>query len=121
VRATYVLRNARNSQTLATHVGRASDPWSRLVGLLTRARVAPNEGLWIGGCSAVHTLGMRASIDLFFLDGAGSVMKIECGVTPNRLAVACRGAATVVELGAASAPRDVCIGDRLELEASAQS
>lgn len=88
------------------------------MGLLTRAQVAPNEGLWIGGCSAVHTVGMRASIDLFFLDDAGSVMKFEHGVAPNRLAVTCHGAATVVELGAAAAPRDIRIGDRLELEAS---
>jgi uncharacterized membrane protein (UPF0127 family) len=73
--------------------------------------------LWIDGCSAVHTLGMRATIDLYFLDRDRRVLKIAPGVPPNRLAVTCRRAVTVVELGAfAHAARAVAVGDRLALE-----
>ncbi|MBD5655770.1 MAG: DUF192 domain-containing protein [Candidatus Eremiobacteraeota bacterium] len=112
----FALRNARSGATIAS-VRRAADPWTRGVGLLRRKRVAADEGLWIGGCGAVHTLGMRATIDLFFLDGDDRVLKIACHVPPNRLAVSCRHAVTVVELGAdPNVERDVVVGDRLLLE-----
>jgi uncharacterized membrane protein (UPF0127 family) len=113
----FVLRNATNGKVLATRVNRATNPWSRGVGLLPRASVASDEGLWIARCNAVHTVGMRATIDLFFLDKQDRVLKIASAVGPNRLAVSCRGAATVVELGAApEIGRDVLVGDRLALE-----
>lgn len=112
-----VLRNATNGRVLATKVARATDPITRGVGLLSRAAVAPDEGLWIDGCSAVHTIGMRATIDLYFLDKEKRVLRIAHGVKPYRLAVACRNAVSVVELGAApEVGRDVLVGDRLVLE-----
>ena len=79
--------------------------------------MSPDEGLWIDGCSAVHTIGMRATIDLYFLDKEKRVLRIAHGVKPYRLAVACRDAVSVVELGAApEMGRDVLVGDRLVLE-----
>lgn len=114
---TYVLRNTTNGSVLARRVARADNAISRGIGLLTRAAVARDEGLWIAGCSAVHTLGMRATIDLYFLDKGNAVLKIVKAVRPNRLMVACRRAAAVVELGTApDAARSVSVGDRLLLE-----
>ncbi len=111
------LLNATNGAVLATDVERATNAWTRGVGLLPRKTVAPHEGLWIGGCSAVHTIGMRATIDLYFLDRDDRVLKIASSVPPNRLAVTCRNAVTVVELGAGlEMARDVLVGDRLTLE-----
>jgi len=111
------LRNITNGAILATEVDRASNAWTRGVGLLPRHRVAAHEGIWIGGCSAVHTIGMRATIDLYFLDKDDRVLKIASAVPPNRLAVTCRNAVTVVELGASNElARDVLVGDRLALE-----
>jgi hypothetical protein len=113
----FSLRNTSNGKVLATRVNRASDPWTRGVGLLPRATVAADEGLWIAHCSAVHTMGMRATIDLYFLDKDNRVLKIANAVAPNRLSVSCRHAATVVELGASpELGRDVLVGDRLTLE-----
>jgi len=111
---TFVLRNERSGAFLAT-VQRASDPLTRGIGLLRRKSVGAEEGLWIGGCGAVHTIGMRATIDLFFLDRENRVLKIAPAIAPNRLSVSCRRAVTVVELGAAET-RDVAVGDRLTLE-----
>ncbi|GAC1307650.1 MAG: hypothetical protein NVSMB19_20510 [Vulcanimicrobiaceae bacterium] len=111
------LRNATNGAVLATDVERATNAWTRGVGLLPRNAVQPHEGLWIGSCSAVHTIGMRATLDLFFLDKDDRVLKIASAVPPNRLAVTCRNAVTVVELGASQElARDVLVGDRLALE-----
>ena len=113
----HVLRNATNGKILATRVARAGNPWSRGLGLLPRASVASDEGLWIDRCAAVHTMGMRATLDLYFLDKEQRVLKIVSAVPPNRLAVTARSAVTVVELGAApELGRDVLVGDRLVLE-----
>jgi uncharacterized membrane protein (UPF0127 family) len=113
----YGLRNASNGKVLATHVGRALNPWERGIGLLLRKNVEPGEGLWIDHCSAIHTMMMRASIDVFFLDKDGRVLRILVAVEPNRLALVCRDAVAVVELGAqGSVARDVLVGDRLILE-----
>jgi uncharacterized membrane protein (UPF0127 family) len=112
-----LLRNVSNGSVLATDVSRATNAWSRGIGLLGHATVAPHVGLWIDGCSAVHTIGMRATIDLFFLDRDMRILKISSAVRPNRLAVTCRNAVCIVELGTGGeVPRDVLVGDRLALE-----
>jgi uncharacterized membrane protein (UPF0127 family) len=111
------LRNASNGALIAGRLMRASNAWERGIGLLLRSSIAPDEGLWIDHCSAIHTMMMRAPIDVFFLDRDGRVLRIANAVAPNRLALACRDAATVVELGAhRTGARDVLVGDRLVLE-----
>lgn len=113
------LLNERDGGIVARHVARAERPWARLIGLLSRAEVAADEGLWFANCAAVHTIGMRATIDLYFLDEADRVVKIERRIRPGRLAITCSGARTVVELGAAVDDRNVAIGDRLVLREEA--
>ncbi len=110
------LRNERSGEVLAPRLARASNVLARLVGLLRKAEVGADEGLWIDRCNAVHTLGMRATLDLYFLDADDRVLKIATAVAPGRLAETCLAASTVVELGNASAARDVAIGDRFVLE-----
>jgi uncharacterized membrane protein (UPF0127 family) len=112
-----VLRNLTSGALVADNVARANNPLTRAIGLLGRGRLSPNEGLWIEGCSAVHTVGMRAVIDLYFLDRDQRVVRIVSGVRPYRLAIACRGAASVIELGAHQG-RAVAVGDHLALEAA---
>jgi uncharacterized membrane protein (UPF0127 family) len=111
-----VLRNATNGSVLASRVKRAANFLTRGIGLLPRASVDDDEGLWIDGCSAVHTVGMRATIDLFFLDPAGRILKIVNGARPNRLVISCPRSVAVVELGSGERARDVLVGDRLVLE-----
>jgi uncharacterized membrane protein (UPF0127 family) len=113
----HVLRNLTNGKVVATRVGRASNPWTRGVGLLGRARLSPDEGLWIEHCSAVHTMFMRAIIDLYFLDKDGKVLRMVHAAKPYRLLFSCRESESVVELGTSpETGRDVLVGDRLILE-----
>jgi uncharacterized membrane protein (UPF0127 family) len=114
VRAAVV--NAANGTVVATRVQRATNPLTRGLGLLPKASVAHDEGLWIERCSAVHTIGMRASIDLFFLDTDGIVLRIVLAAKPFRAVIACRRASSVLELGARASGRDVSVGDRLVLQ-----
>lgn len=91
---------------------------ARYVGLLPRATVAPDEGLWFEGAHAVHTLGMRARVDLVFVDDEGRVVRCEAGVRPWRPSVSCAGAAGVVEMGAGFlSTAELRVGDVLGLEA----
>jgi hypothetical protein len=110
------LRNARTGRTIATRIERLSSFSQRAVGLLARASVEPDEGVWITPCSAIHTLGMRVTIDVIFVDAEGTVLDVVGNVRPNRLLVTRRGARAVVELGSGALDvHDLLPGDRLEL------
>ena len=111
------LRNLRTGVVVAGRVDMAMNFVTRALGLLPRKRVEPDEGLWIRGCSSVHTMGMRATIDLYFLDTEDRVLRIVRGARPNRPCFACHKAKSIVELGwAGEVARDVAVGDRLALE-----
>lgn len=111
-----VLKNATTGQVIAAHVRFADSWWERIAGFIPKQIVEPDEGLWFRNCWAIHTVGMRALIDVIFLDGEGCVVRTDREVRLNRPVVACPGARSVVELGAGALEgRDLLVGDRLEL------
>ncbi|HET7815130.1 MAG TPA: DUF192 domain-containing protein [Candidatus Baltobacteraceae bacterium] len=112
-----VLRNATTSQVIAERVRYADSWWDRLAGFIPRGAVDPDEGLWFRDCWAIHTLGMRAQIDVIFLDADNRVVKTQRSVPLHHPFISCIGARAVVELGAGALDgRDVLAGDRLVLE-----
>jgi len=114
-----LLRNRSTGGVLAGRVRFARGFFERYVGLLPRARVAPDEGLWFEGAHAVHTLGMRAVVDVVFVDGDGRVLRCQPAVRPWRAHVSCAGAAGVVEMGAGFlSAAQLNVGDVLALESS---
>ena len=111
-----MLKNTSTGSIVATRVDRAVSFLQRAVGLLARPQVRPDEGLWIERCNAIHTIGMRSSIDVIFVDEVGRVMRVIPRVEPFKLALTCRKAKAVIELGAGTLEdHDVLVGDRLEL------
>lgn len=70
---------------------------SRLRGLLGKKQLSGTDGLLLKRCSAVHTIGMRYSLDLVFMDREGKVLKCAEGVKPFRMATA-KGAYYTLEL-----------------------
>lgn len=111
-----ILKNVSTGSILATRVDRASSFLDRAVGLLARPRIRPDEGLWIERCTGIHTMGMRAPIDVIFVDAAGCIMRVIPSVPPLRLAVTCWKANAVIELGLGTIDaHDLLLGDRLEL------
>jgi uncharacterized protein len=112
-----VLKNATTGEIIAENVRYADSWWDRLAGFIPKEIVAPDEGLWFRDCWAIHTMCMRAHIDVIFLDDKGRVVRADREVQLNRPVIACRGARSVVELGAGALEgRDLLVGDRLELE-----
>ncbi|MFN2529577.1 MAG: DUF192 domain-containing protein [Candidatus Baltobacteraceae bacterium] len=107
--------NKTSGRLLATSVQRAESAWMRAAGFIGRAEIAPQEGLWFDRCRAIHTLGVRAPLDVLFLDDRGRVLEIAV-VPPAKIAVINPHAATVVEFGHGAICEDnVVLGDQIEL------
>jgi uncharacterized membrane protein (UPF0127 family) len=110
------LRNSTTGTIIATRVERLTGFVQRAIGLLARSSLQRDEGAWLVKCRAIHTLGMRAAIDVLFVDDDGCVLRMCRDVRPNCLMVSCRRAKSVVELGGGALGQiDVMLGDRLEL------
>lgn len=94
--------------------------WLRLRGLIGRRQPRSEEAWWIADCRSIHTMWMRYSIDVVFLDATGTVVATRCALKPWRVATS-RSARTVVEVrsGAIEAHR-ILIGQRLEIRACAR-
>ena len=85
-------------------------------GLLGRASLDPDEGIWIEPASSIHMWFMRFPIDVVYAARDGLVLKVVHGIKPWRMS-ACRGAHAALELAAGAAERcGVRPGDYLTLE-----
>ncbi|HET7572265.1 MAG TPA: DUF192 domain-containing protein [Gaiellaceae bacterium] len=91
----------------------ATNPWTRLRGLLGRASLAADEGMLFRPAGSIHTAFMRFPIDVVFCDRDLVVLKVVPALPPWRTARA-RGAKVVVEL-AAGAAAGLAPGTRLAL------
>lgn len=96
-------------------VVRAAGIADRLRGLLLTKR-PPVLGLWLPGCRAIHTFGMRYPIDVLFVTRGLRVMSLRERVRPWRAAF-CARASDAIELAAGTAARcGIVPGTLLALE-----
>ena len=94
----------------------ATTCWSRLVGLLGRARLEPGTGLLIVPSSGVHTWGMRFPIDVVALDRNLRVLGIWKRVGGFRIAALSWKTHAVLELPAGAIQQgNVAVNDQLAL------
>jgi uncharacterized membrane protein (UPF0127 family) len=91
--------NSRNGHTVATTLLTAFDSATRRTGLLRHDSLPEGSALIIAPSNAVHTIGMRFSIDIAFVRRDGSIVKMYKALRPWRMAAAFRAFA-VVELAA---------------------
>ena len=92
--------NLSRQTRLAARAGVADTFLSRLVGLLGQRSLNEDEGLWIKPCRSIHTVGMRFSLDVVFLDAQNRVVKTRSGLAPFRICWGGREAVSVLELPA---------------------
>ena len=87
----------------------------RLVGLMGRREVGPQEALLFRECHSVHSMFMRTPIDAVYLDDLWRVLEVET-LEPWRVGRSVPGCAHVLECapGAAS-ERGIRPGSRLAL------
>jgi hypothetical protein len=93
----YSAENLTRSTLLANSVRVAGASAERRQGLLGVKELRPGEGLWIGPCEAIHTVGMKWPIDVVFLDSDRRVCKVKPALRPWRIVI-CLAAAAVLEL-----------------------
>jgi uncharacterized membrane protein (UPF0127 family) len=94
----------------------AATAWSRSKGLLGRAGLAEQEGLWIQPTSSIHMWFMRFPIDVVWAAGDGRVLKLVENIRPWRMSF-CRGAKVALELPVGAIARSgVQVGDHLAIE-----
>lgn len=101
---------------LATKIRKADTFLTRLLGLLPRHRLAPEEALWLVPGKAVHTVGMKFPIDVIFIDRYKKVVAIVPSMAPNRATRFYLGAHSILELPKGTIAKSCTQpGDRLDI------
>lgn len=108
--------NLTKNTWLATKVRKADNFLTRLVGLLKRKHLGPEEALWLMPSKGIHTIGMKFPIDVVFLTRRNLVLGLISGMVPNRITgVRFRGY-SVLELPNGTIRKSHTeIGDQLEI------
>lgn len=109
--------NASKSTIVASNMKEATDFFSRLKGLIGKPTLGDGEGLWMARCRAIHTFGMRFSIDVVFLNEEMEVKKAVKKVRPFTPIVGCISAKSVLELPEGAIERmKIQVGDKINFE-----
>ena len=114
--------NLTKNSWLATKVKKADSFITRLVGLLKRRNLGPEEALWLVPSKGIHTIGMKLPIDIIFLDRGNKVINLISSLSPYRVSSFYFRAVSLVEL-----PNGVIkkshteVGDQLEVSMAESS
>ena len=90
--------NKTKEGNIANKVKVAKSLNERCIGLIGKEKLQPGEGLFIIGCSSIHTFFMRFSIDVIFLDGHNRVVKVVENLRPYRIFLGPLSTRSVLEL-----------------------
>ena len=96
------LVNQESRKVLLSELEIANSVWSRFCGLMFRAKPAKRFGILIIPCKSIHTMWMRFSIDVFFIDKKGLVVGSRTNVKPWRVLIAPRKTHSVLETAVGS-------------------
>jgi uncharacterized membrane protein (UPF0127 family) len=108
--------NLTKKTWLATKVRKADNFVTRLVGLLKRKTLGPEEALWLLPSKGIHTIGMKFPIDVIFLNGKNKVVSIIPAMAPQRVSWFRFTAYSVLELPDGTIRKSRTeIGDELEI------
>lgn len=111
-----VLNTTRNT-VLGQRIWVAETSLSRLVGLLGKRGLEPGTGLLIFPSQAIHTVAMRFTIDVVFLDRNWRVVYLRPALVPFRMTAIHWKARCVLELPTGViAGTSTSIGDQLSIE-----
>ena len=108
--------NLTKKSWLATKVRIADNFLTRLVGLLKRSHLGPEEALWLMPSKGIHTIGMKFPIDVVFLSRDFHVLGLISGMLPNRISSVHFRGFSVVELPNGTIKKSQTeIGDQFEI------
>ena len=108
--------NLTKQTWLATKVRKADNFLTRLVGLLKRTHLGPEEALWLMPSKGIHTIGMKFPIDVLFLTKDNEVVGLISGMLPYRISSVHFRGYSVVELPNGTIRKSRTeLGDKLEI------
>ena len=111
------LRESNSGRVVLKRLEVGQGVWQRSVGLIGRASLAPDSGLWLEPCNGVHTWFMRYAIDVVYLDRTGIVLHVAANVRPWRLCLPMKGCRSILELPSGAAERiGILVGSRYEID-----
>ena len=114
-----VLNSTRGS-VVGDEIRVADGVWSRFVGLLGSAALAPGAGLLLYPSQGVHTLGMLFAIDVVFLSQDFQVVALRERLKPFRMTSLIPRSTSVLELPAGTIRScSIEINDQLVIEPAA--
>jgi len=118
-------RNLSRSTAIAERVDVADSLWAKFMGLMGRAGLESDAGLWLTDSNGIHMMFMRFAIDAVFLgdpdpgrEGARPVVSVHRGLRAwTGLVPLVRGAHGVLELPVGTIERSgTAVGDLVVLE-----
>jgi uncharacterized membrane protein (UPF0127 family) len=108
--------NLTKKTWLATKVRKADNFLTRLVGLLKRKTLGPEEALWLMPSKGIHTIGMKFPIDVVFLNRKNIVQSLISGMAPYRISGVHLTSYSVLELPNGTIRKSRTeVGDQLEI------
>jgi uncharacterized membrane protein (UPF0127 family) len=108
--------NLTKQTWLATKVRKADNFLTRLIGLLKRTHLGPEEALWLMPSKGIHTIGMKFPIDVVFLDRDHHVVGLMSGLSPYRISAVHLSGYSVLELPKGTIKKSCTeIGDQFEI------
>jgi uncharacterized protein len=114
--------NATRQTWLATKVRKADSFLTRLVGLLKRTNLGPEEALWLMPSKGIHTIGMKFPIDVVFLNRGNTVVGLVQGMVPCRLSSVHFTSYSVLELPTGTIKKSRTeVGDKFEISLAEKS
>jgi uncharacterized membrane protein (UPF0127 family) len=123
-------RNVSRGTELAGHLESADGLWGRFMGLMGRASLDADAGLWLPATNGIHMMFMRFPIDAVFLarpdaahGGAQAVLSVHRGLRAwIGLVPLVRGAQGVLELPVGTIERTgTVVGDLIALGAGTEA
>ena len=108
------LKNITKESTLSQNVTLATSWFARAKGLLGKKSLTLGDALWIDNCNNIHTMFMKFSIDVIFVDKKLIVKNIYRNIPPWRPLYVSWRAHSVFEFTAGSVSLEaVEVGDQL--------
>lgn len=114
---TVKLRNLTKDIMILNDIIIAQDFFSRLKGLLGKKSLEKDQGLILRPCNSVHTVGMKFSIDVVFVNKDNKVLHIIKNMKPYKFSPIIKKASYVIETSRGTiSDENLEVGDIIEIK-----
>lgn len=107
----------KNEEIIADPVIQAQSFLDKLFGLTIRRKLSKKKGFLLYNCNSIHTLWMRYSIDVIFIDINGEVLAVFNNLKPFRITPFIKNASYALEMISGTVEKNsLKAGDNIQFE-----